>query len=228
MDLFWQPKLLNSRLSPEANTGFIDVWTHYWGRPEKFEELQIMIAKLNIAHWPRVFILTAFLIFISGTAELDHDGSQFVQAAPGQEVIDLISLVASSVTIVPANIEFGALDPGTMYSKQGMLDVKGTGHWIVRVSSDGQPKAGYMSEYAPENGLYIGPNGKQLTNSMTIRAFDKGDLVGQVDLKNGGQLVQGEGRKSYTIYFDQAATWKDEPLIQNHIYRLVVTFLYRT
>jgi hypothetical protein len=148
-------------------------------------------------------------------------------AASGQEVIDLILLETSSasgITTVPSNFELGILDPGVTYSQQGTLDVKGTGHWTVTVFSDGQPKAGCMSEYDPATSQYIGPNGKQLTNSMIIRAFNKGSLVGQVDLKTGGQLVQGEGRKSYAIYFYQAAVWEDKSLDHNHIYRITVTF----
>lgn len=197
------------------------------------DSLELLVMMLRLALHTKqsvfifVFILTALIILIPETAEFDYESPQVVQAAPGQDVIDLILLEASSpssITIAPSNIELGALDPGVTYSQQGTLDVKGTGHWIVTVSSDGQPKKGYMSEYDPESSQYIGPNGKQLTNSMTIQAFEKGILVGQIDLKTGGQLVQGEGRKSYTIFIYQTAAWDDESLAQNHIYRMAVTF----
>ena len=167
-------------------------------------------------------------------AQADYDGSEVVQAAPGQKVIDLILLGASSDTFdvpvkfdVPVNIDFGKLYPAASYSKSGTLVFKGTGHWNIIVSSDGHPNTGYMSEYDTTTSQYIGPNGKQLTNSMKIRAVDEdGTLLGQVDLKNGGQLISGSGNsiKSFIIYFDQVVTWDDAALIQNHIYRSVVTF----
>jgi hypothetical protein len=193
--------------------------------------LLILVAKFSITLGSYVFALISLLIGILGIAQSDSEGSQVIEAAPGQDVIDYILLGAGStsdITIVPSIMEFGALDPGITYSQHGTLDVKGTGHWIVTVSSDGQPK-GHMSEYNPANSQYIGPNGKHLTNSMKIRAVDNaGTLLGQVDLETGGQLLQGTSHslKSYTIYFDQAITWDDEPLTQNHIYRSVVTFTY--
>lgn len=184
------------------------------------------------------FILTVFLflpfVIHLVAAQADYDGSEVVQAAPGQKVIDLILLGASSDTFdvpvkfdVPVNIDFGKLYPAASYSKSGTLVFKGTGHWNIIVSSDGHPNTGYMSEYDTTTSQYIGPNGKQLTNSMKIRAVDEdGTLLGQVDLKNGGQLISGSGNsiKSFIIYFDQVVTWDDAALIQNHIYRSVVTF----
>ena len=184
------------------------------------------------------FILTVFLflpfVIHLVAAQADYDGSEVVQAAPGQKVIDLILLGASSDTFdvpvkfdVPVNIDFGKLYPAASYSKSGTLVFKGTGHWNIIVSSDGHPNTGYMSEYDTTTSQYIGPNGKQLTNSMKIRAVDEdGTLLGHVDLINGGQLISGSGNsiKSFTIYFDQVVTWDDAALIQNHIYRSVVTF----
>lgn len=191
-----------------------------------------MIMKLRLVLYTiqSKFILTAFLILIFVTYPLaaEAEDTNVVQAAPGQSVTDSILLEAQSEIInAPNDIEFGDLDPEVYYSKQGTLEIKGPGHWNIIVSSDGQPNTGHMSEYDTSTSRYIGYNGKQLANTMKIRAVDEdGTLLGQVDLKTGGQLLQGTGNslKSCTIYFDQAASWDDEPLTQNHIYRIVVTF----
>jgi hypothetical protein len=173
-----------------------------------------------------VILLTVFLIpiFVSDPLAAKAD----YEAAPGQFVTEFVSLEAQSEMInAPENIEFGNLDPETSYSKQITLEIKGKGHWNIMVYSDGQPNTGYMSEYDTTTKQYIGSNGKQLANSMKIRAVDEnGILLGQVDLKTGGQLLEetGNSLKSFTVYFDQVTTWNDEPLTQNHIYRLVVTF----
>jgi hypothetical protein len=176
------------------------------------------------------FLLTALLIliFVPYPLAAKTEDTNVVQAAPGQSVTDFILLEAQSEIInAPNDIELGDLNPEVHYSKQGTLEIKGLGHWNIIVSSDGQPNTGYMSEYDTSTGQYIGYNGKQLANTMKIRAVDEdGTLLGQVDLKTGGQLLQGTGNslKSCTIYFDQVASWDDEPLTQDHIYRIVVTF----
>jgi hypothetical protein len=168
-------------------------------------------------------ILNMFIIIITfWFFQLSEVSAGTTMVAPGQAVGDIMLLNAGEsnsdvqVQFFGDAAEFAGNPNKTCY-KRSMLVVEGRGRWRITVSADTMTR-GYMAEYDTAISQYVS-GGKKLSSSMKIRTQD-GNAV---DLSQGGELASGEGKKTYTLSFEQPIAWEDEPLPPGREYHITIT-----
>ncbi|VVB70897.1 Uncharacterised protein [uncultured archaeon] len=148
------------------------------------------------------------------------------EAAPGQGITDIIRLESENYILfsVYGYVSGWSLDPANSpASSSGSLSLSTDSAWSVTVTSD---TGGYLIEYDNDLGEYI-ENGKALKSPMEIYVRSTESYTGYKAVpSNGALLVEGSGIYSGTIPFtyEQSTDWQDEPLQENHVYRMVITF----
>lgn len=157
---------------------------------------------------------------VSGLASANPD---VIYVAPGQTVsgeivIDAnerVELSFQAPKSIPNWVVSQKSSPNTM---EVMMVVNATSNWQISVSANANT-GGKMAEYNTATFQYIS-GGKTLKTPMKIKA-ENGN---EVDLSEGGVLVEGSGNQAIPVTFEQVITKEDEPLPKGYIYNIQLHF----
>lgn len=169
------------------------------------------------------FLVAALSVPLTSSQSLE-DESDVVTAAPGEIVKEYIILEkdksGDNIPIkAPIDIQGWILHPMLNPSiQQGALKVNSKGNWKVSVLAD-MPTSGYMAEYDAKAKRYIS-NGKKLRTALKV--YSQGGNA--VSLSEGGVLIEGSGKTTIPITFEQGITWFDVPLPEGRIYHIEIIF----
>lgn len=170
---------------------------------------------------PLVFII----LIVSTGFPFVASGSGVISAAPGLSIGDDIALVSDDsdtgvmVTIAISDSKWILDTANDVNLLHGIMDVKSLTKWRIRVSADTTTK-GFASEYDTVASQFVN-DGKALKNALRIRA----EGGNNIDLVNGGVILEGEGNKSTPIFFEQTLDESDAHLPQGHYYNIMVSFV---
>lgn len=168
-----------------------------------------------------IFFYALILIFlpISQANDLAHE-SNVIYAVPGEAIEDdiLLSLESPEVFITyHGDTNNWDLDPlKSPILNRATLLVQSDSPWRIYVSSKTD---GYMSEFDIVKGFV--PDGRRLGVPLNVSA-ENGK---EVDLSEGGLLIDGIGDETINLTLRQPVSWSDEPLPQGHDYRALISFI---
>lgn len=190
-----------------------------------------MLAK-NSGEKHFVAILIFILLFVGALVIMSSAQSETpISAAPGQAVMDYITLGAESqneISITLPTFESFAFSPKnspcTMLSSTPLVVNSinsGASGWSISVSA--VTNGGSLAEYDLSASQYVS-NGEILRTPLKIIA----EGGNEVDLSNGGVLIQKVGANtpaSVPLTLSQDVTWQDKALHNGHVYRIEISFV---
>jgi len=155
----------------------------------------------------------------SGRAE-----SSPITVAPGLAIEDRLVLASGESDWVritpPIGITDMVLDPkSSPIVKQETMLVESDGKWKVSVYAD-EASGGHMTECDASSSQYV-PGGSRLLSALLIKT-EKGN---EVDLSQGGVLIEGSGTQIINVTSEQSVSWLDGPLPEGHNYKIMLTFV---
>jgi hypothetical protein len=171
--------------------------------------------------------LSLFLMAVIATtlqvqpAEADYS---VISAVPGQLVGEAIVIGEGDlVEEIHVNVSFSSspwdLKPSnSLNTRQGSISVNGKGRWEVIASAD-KATGGYPAEFDNVLSEFV-PNGLKLEKSMKIRT----EGGNEVDLYQGGILIEGEGDMTVPFTLVQDVSTHDSVLPEGHSYNIIIFF----
>jgi hypothetical protein len=150
--------------------------------------------------------------------------SGVISAVPGQLVGETIVIGEGDLGAeVHVNVSFSSspweLNPSnSLNTRQGSISVNGNGRWEIIASAD-KTTGGYPAEFDNVLSEFV-PNGLKLEKAMKIRT----ESGNEVDLYQGGVLIEGEGDMTVPFTLVQDVSPHDSVLPEGHSYNIIISF----